>query len=533
MPRPTPFDVLILGSGAAGLVTALRLADRGISSLVVSKGRISEGSTLYAQGGISAVLDEGDSIDAHVADTLAAGAGLCNRAAVQFTVERGADAVHWLIDKGVRFTPSDTDDGFAYHLTREGGHSHRRIIHADDATGRAVEKTLMQLARAHPNIQLLAHHMAVDLIRAKDRIVGAYLLNIRSGTVDTYPAKATVLATGGASMVYLYSSNPHGATGDGIAMAWRAGCRIANMEFMQFHPTCLFHPEARNFLITEALRGEGALLLRPDGTRFMPGFDERAELAPRDIVARAIDHEMKRLGLDHVLLDTTELEPDFLRQHFPTIHARCLELRLDPTQRALPVVPAAHYTCGGVLTDLNGRTDLAGLYAVGETASTGLHGANRMASNSLLECLVFGTAAAEDLASRIQQWPTPGNLLPWDASQVRDSDEEVVVSHNWQELRRCMWDYVGIVRTTKRLERAQHRVQLLSDEVQEYYGNFHVTPDLIELRHLLTVSELIVHSAASRHESRGLHFIRDFPDTEAVAKDTVLTPDRVRIRDAA
>ena len=533
MPSPAPFDVLVLGSGAAGLVTALRLADQGVRSLVVSKGRISEGSTLYAQGGISAVLDEGDSIDAHVQDTLIAGAGLCRRDAVQFTVERGADAVHWLIDKGVRFTPSDSGDGFAYHLAQEVGHSHRRIIHADDATGRAVEKTLMQLARAHPLIQLLAHHMAVDLIRSEHRIVGAYLLDIRSGRVQTFPAKATVLATGGASMVYLYSSNPHGATGDGIAMAWRAGCRVANMEFMQFHPTCLFHPEARNFLITEALRGEGAQLLLPDGTRFMPQFDERAELAPRDIVARAIDHEMKRLGLDHVLLDTTRLDPDFLRQHFPTIHARCMELRLDPTARALPVVPAAHYTCGGVLTNLAGRTDLPGLYAVGETASTGLHGANRMASNSLLECLVFGTAAAEDLAASIHEAPAPGTLPAWDASQVGDSDEEVVVSHNWQELRRCMWDYVGIVRTTKRLERAQHRIQLLADEVQEYYGNFYVTPDLIELRHLLTVSELIVRSAASRRESRGLHWIRDYPDTLPDAVDTVLTPDRIRIRNAA
>jgi len=521
-------DVLVIGSGAGGLSCALRLAQAGMAVTVVSKGPLSGGSTLWAQGGISAVLDAEDSVEHHVHDTLVAGAGLCNEDAVRFTVERGASSVRWLMDQGVEFT-RDEDDERELHLTREGGHSHRRVVHAADATGRAVETTLSGLAASHPNIQALENTLAVDLIVDPDlhRVVGAYLLDLDVGGVRAVTARAVVLATGGANQVYLYSSNPNGASGDGIAMAWRAGCRVANMEFMQFHPTCLYHPDARNFLISEALRGEGALLRLPDedgqaGERFMPRFDARAELAPRDVVARAIDHEMKRLGLKYVLLDITHKPADFIRSHFPSIHARCLELGIDITREPIPVVPSAHFTCGGVLTDLRARTDVAGLYAVGEVACTGLHGANRLASNSLLECLVFAQAAAEDLISNLSGVPVQPDAAPWDESRVTDSDEDVVVSHNWLELRTFMWDYVGIVRTTKRLQRAQHRVDLLQQEIQEYYGNYRISADLIELRNLVTVADLIVRSALSRHESRGLHYTLDYPDTQAEAVTTVL-----------
>jgi L-aspartate oxidase len=518
-------DVLILGSGAAGLSCALRLAHAGISCQVVSKTALSSGATLWAQGGISAVLDEGDSLDAHVADTLDAGAGLCDQAAVRFTVERGPACIAWLIEQGVPFTEDESDLLRRLHLTREGGHSHRRVAHVADATGKAVETTLVALAMAHPLIQVREQCCAVDLIQDDSgRVCGAYLMDVESHAVITAAAKAVVLATGGANMVYLYSSNPSGASGDGIAMAWRAGARVANMEFMQFHPTCLFHPTARSFLITEALRGEGAVLRRPDGERFMDDFDPRAELAPRDIVARAIDHEMKRLGADHLYLDITHRSPDFIRSHFPSIHARCLELGIDITTDMIPVVPAAHYTCGGVMTDLRGQTSVEGLYAIGETACTGLHGANRMASNSLLECLVFGEAAANDIAERVSAIAKPGPLPAWDASRVTDSDEDVVISHNWQELRRFMWDYVGIVRTNKRLTRALHRVDLLQSEIDEFYGNFHISPDLIELRNLVMVAELIVRSAISRRESRGLHFTLDYPALSPRCEWTVLDP---------
>jgi L-aspartate oxidase len=517
-------DVLILGSGAAGLSCALRLAQQGHAVTVVSKGTLSGGSTLWAQGGISAVLDEDDSLEAHVRDTLAAGAGLCDEQAVRFTVGRGPACIRWLIDQGVQFTRDDEDaSGERLHLTREGGHSHRRVVHAADATGHAVETTLSSLAAAHPNITVREHCVAVDLIldAARRRVEGAYLFD--RGRVSAVAAKAIVLATGGANMVYLYSSNPNGASGDGIAMAWRAGCRIANMEFMQFHPTILYHKDSRTFLITEALRGEGALLKLPTtGERFMPRFDARAELAPRDVVARAIDHEMKRLGLDFVHLDITHKPAAFVRQHFPSIHARCLELGLDITRQPIPVVPAAHYTCGGVLTDLRGRTDVDGLYAIGEVACTGLHGANRMASNSLLECLVFAEAAAADLHSALPAIGAPGALKPWDESRVRDSDEDIVVSHNWQEVRRAMWDYVGIVRTDKRLQRAAHRVALLAHEIHEYYGNYRISADLVELRNLVVVADLIVRSAQARKESRGLHYTLDYPDTTATAQPTVL-----------
>jgi L-aspartate oxidase len=528
MPNPNvapAYSVLILGSGAAGLSCALRLAEAGVQVAVVSKSKLSSGSTLWAQGGISAVLDHEDSLENHVQDTLTAGGGLCDERAVRFTIGHGAEAIHWLVDRGVAFTRDDTDPSRPLHLTREGGHSHRRVVHADDATGRAVETTLVDLAQSHPNITVLEHRIAVDLIGDKTarRVWGVYLLDTRSGHVEALGAKAVVLATGGANQVYLYSSNPYGASGDGIAMAWRLGARVANMEFMQFHPTCLYHPESRSFLITEALRGEGAYLKIPTtGERFMARFDERLELAPRDIVARAIDHEMKRLGLKFVHLDISHQPAAFIQSHFPNIYAHCLALGLDITQQPLPVVPSAHFTCGGVMTDLHARTDVENLYAVGEVAYTGLHGANRLASNSLLECLVFAQSAAEHLLESLPTLPAPPALKPWDASRVRDSDEDVVVSHNWLELRTFMWDYVGIVRTKKRLERAQHRIELLKKEIHDYYGNYKIHPHLVELRNLVLVADLIVKSALMRQESRGLHYTLDYPKASPVAAPTIL-----------
>lgn len=520
------YDVLILGSGLAGLSVALRLADR-FSVALITKRSLSDGATNWAQGGIAAVLDPADNIDAHVADTFDAGAGLCNAQATRFVVEHGREAIEWLIAQGVPFT-RDAQGGFGYHLTREGGHSHRRIVHAADATGAAVQRTLIGRVRAHPGITVFERHIAVDLItgaklaRPELGCVGAYVLDIDNDRVVTFGARSTILATGGAGKTYLYTTNPDTATGDGVAMAWRAGCRVANMEFVQFHPTCLYHPKAKSFLISEAVRGEGGILRRSDGTRFMPDHDPRAELAPRDIVARAIDFEMKRYGSDCVFLDISHKPAAFLQEHFPNILARCLELGIDITREPIPVVPAAHYTCGGVVTDLSARTDVSGLYAVGETVCTGLHGANRLASNSLLECVVFGEAAATDINQRM-----PGEIpdLPiWDESRVTNADEEVVISHNWDELRRFMWDYVGIVRTNKRLERAQHRIRLLTREINDYYANFRVTNDLIELRNLVVTADLIVRSALRRKESRGLHYSQDYPATLAIAKDTVLRP---------
>ena len=536
MPEPIRYDtapagleVLILGSGAAGLSLALRLARQGRKVMVVSKGALSSGSTLWAQGGISAVFDEDDSLENHVRDTLTAGAGLCDEAAVRFTVERGPHCIRWLLEQGVQFTEDDSDASTAkrLHLTREGGHSHRRVVHAADATGKAVETTLVSLVMQHPNIAVRERCMVIDLIsdRVQKRALGAYLFNRETNTVEAVGAKATALCTGGANQVYLYSSNPFGASGDGIAMAWRAGARVANMEFMQFHPTTLYHTGTRNFLLTEALRGEGGYLRLPTtGERFMHRFDERLELAPRDIVARAIDHEMKRLGLKHVLLDVTHLDAEFIKAHFPNIHAHCLELGLDITAEPIPVVPSTHFTCGGVVTDLKARTDVDGLYAIGEVACTGLHGANRLASNSLLECLAFAEAAADDLLATLDARPSPPALKPWDASRVRNSDEDVVVSHNWLELRTFMWDYVGIVRTTKRLERALHRVLLLKDEIADYYGNYTISGHLIELRNLVVCAELIVQSALSRKESRGLHYTLDYPGLLPRAEPTVLAP---------
>ncbi len=520
-------DVLIIGSGAAGLTLALSLADKARVA-VLSKGAVNEGSTWFAQGGIAAVLDNKDSTDAHVLDTINAGGGLCHEESVRFTVERGQGAIQWLIDQGVSFTKQA--DGSDYHLTQEGGHSHRRIIHSADATGKAVHSTLIERVLSHNNIEIYEHHIAVDLTHQPDistrkvRCSGAYVHNKTEDRVDLFQAKAVILATGGASKVYLYSSNPDSASGDGIAMAWRAGCRIANMEFNQFHPTCLYHHKAGSFLITEALRGEGALLKLPNGERFMDKFDERAELAPRDIVARAIDHEMKRLGSDCLYLDISHKSETFISEHFPTVKARCLEFGIDITTQAIPVVPAAHYTCGGVVVNHHGQTDLDQLYAIGETSYTGLHGANRMASNSLLECIVYAQSAAEHIASTIDTISSPQPASSWDESRVTNSDEDVVISHNWEELRRFMWDYVGIVRTRKRLERAEHRIKLLKREIQEYYSNYKVANDLIELRNLATVAELIIRSAADRKESRGLHYSLDYPNQLDIPRDTILVP---------
>jgi len=524
------YDVLIIGSGAAGLTAALNLAPR-FKVAVLAKGGLSEGSTAWAQGGIAAVLEPGDTFESHVEDTMIAGAGLNDRAAVEFVVGSAPAAIARLADLGVPFNLAE--DRSSWHLTREGGHSHRRIVHVDDATGWAVQQALEKAAAAHPNIKLVPDMVAIDLVTSRHgehysgdgHVWGVYALNRKRGKVETFTARATILATGGAGRVYLFSTAPRGATGDGIAMAWRAGCRVSNMEFMQFHPTCLYDLEVKNFLITEAVRGEGGRLKIPEtGHRFMPDFDERAELAPRDVVARAIDHEIKRLGLDYVHLDVSHMPPDFVKGHFPNIHARLLELGIDITTSPIPVVPAQHYTCGGVVIDLEGRTDLPGLYAVGEVSQSGLHGANRLASNSLLECFVFGDAAALDIAGRWDDLPPPPPIRAWDESRVTDSDEEVVIKQNWTEIRRFMWNYVGIVRTTKRLERAQHRIKLLTEEIEDYYGHFRVTPDLIELRNLLQSAELIVRSALRRKESRGLHYTLDYPKTLAKAVDTVLAP---------
>ncbi|MBA3033486.1 MAG: L-aspartate oxidase [Gammaproteobacteria bacterium] len=520
------FDAIVIGSGLAGQSLALRLADTQ-RVVLVTKRMIDDSATNQAQGGIAAVLDDTDSIESHVQDTLTAGAGLCDPVATRFVVEHGHAAIDWLIEQGVPFTRSDS----GYHLTREGGHSTRRVIHVADATGASVQQTLSQKVRQHPNITVLERHIVVDLITGAklghktQRCWGAYVLDIDNERVLTLGAPNTVIASGGAGKSYLYTSNPDTATGDGIAMAWRAGCRVSNMEFIQFHPTCLHHPQAKSFLITEAMRGEGGILRLPashGGTRFMLAHDERAELAPRDIVARAIDYEMKRHGLDCVFLDMTHKGESFMRGHFPNIYARCLELGIDIAKQPIPVVPAAHYTCGGIVVDLAARTDVPGLYALGEAACTGLHGANRLASNSLLECVVFSAAAATDI---LAQKPAKLPRLPrWDESRVTDADEEIVISHNWDELRRFMWDYVGIVRTNKRLERARHRIRLLEKEITEFYSNFRVSNDLIELRNLVQTAHLIVECALKRKESRGLHFSRDYPETLPRARNTILKP---------
>ena len=523
-------DVLIIGSGLAGLTAALKLADHK-KVLIVSKREVLDSSSQWAQGGVAAVMSDEDSIESHAKDTEFVGGGLTDPNVANFVASHGKEAIQWLIDLDVPFSRDETTHQF--HLTKEGGHSHRRVVHANDATGKAIQKTLSDKVKSHPNITILENHIAVDLITEKkslkvdkiksNRCLGAYVLNNKTGKVVTVASFETILAAGGASKVYLYTTNPDVSTGDGVAMAWRAGCRVANMEFIQFHPTCLYHPKAKSFLISEIVRGEGGLLKLPDGSRFMDEYDERGELASRDIVARAIDFEMKKRGIDCVYLDISHKSPDFIRSHFPTIYARCLALGIDITKEWIPVVPAAHYSCGGVMTDLSGQTDLAHLYAIGETAYTGLHGANRLASNSLLECLVFGDAVAKHiLHSKVDS--STFDLPYWDESRVTDADEEILITHTWNELRRFMWNYVGIVRTNKRLSRALHRIHMLRDEVHEFYTNFKVSHNLIELRNLLQVAELIVESAIARHESRGLHFSRDYPKQLKVAKPTILKP---------
>tara|TARA_R110000772_G_scaffold140286_3_gene249468 strand:- start:384 stop:2036 length:1653 start_codon:yes stop_codon:yes gene_type:complete len=535
-------DVLVIGGGAAGLSLALKIAEF-TKVTILSKSSLQQGSTYYAQGGIAAVLDTKDSESSHVEDTLQAGAGLCHKDIVEYAVSRGPECIEWLMQQGVAFsrneysgeTKSENPDAYSlfsdFHLTQEGGHSHRRVIHAADATGKAIFKSLSKQVLANPNITVLTNTVAIDLITSgklgekENRCIGAYILDESSGAISTYIARFVVLATGGASKAYLYTSNPDGASGDGIAMAWRAGCRAANMEFNQFHPTCLYHPHAKSFLISEALRGEGGLLRLPNGYRFMPDYDARAELAPRDIVARAIDSEMKRLGCNCVYLDITHKSPEFILEHFPSIHKKCLKFGIDICTQQIPVVPAAHYSCGGVLVDKNGKTDVTNLYAIGETSFTGLHGANRMASNSLLECFVFAFSAAENIRQKLASTELFKDIPPWDESQVTDSDEDVVIAHNWDEIRRLMWDYVGIVRTDKRLQRANNRIKLLRKEIHEYYSNYRINTHLLELRNLALVAELIINSAIARKESRGLHFTLDYPEQLEHPTDTILIPD--------
>ena len=529
-------DVLVIGSGAAGLSLAISLASNNIKVIVISKAQMNAGSTNYAQGGIAGVFntaDDNDSVAEHVEDTLIAGAGMCDKSAVEFTLKNAHDSIEWLIEQGVPFDTREDErkaEQSPYHLHREGGHSHRRIFHAADHTGHTIQDTLNKVVMQTPNIEVLTDTHAIDLITTRklglagNRVLGAYVYNTKNDTVETVKAKFTALCTGGASKVYQYTCNPEVSSGDGIAMAWRAGCRVANMEFNQFHPTTLFNQNDRNFLLTEALRGEGALLKRPDGTRFMPDYDERGELAPRDIVARAIDHEMKKLGVDCMYLDISHKSADFITRHFPTIYERCLKIGIDMTKEPIPVVPAAHFTCGGVMVDCRGRTDIDCLYAVGEVSYTGLHGANRLASNSLLECVVYGHAAAKDIIARMPLAISVPDLPAWDESQVTDADEEVVIQHNWHELRLMMWDYVGIVRTGKRLERAMHRIKLLNDEVHEFYSNFRVSKNLLELRNLLQVAELIVKCSMARKNSVGLHYNVDHPEAPKDSKPTILSP---------
>ncbi len=530
--RSFDHDVLIIGSGGAGLSLALQLP-QSTRIAVLSKFDLQHCNTYNAQGGISAVLESEDTLESHIQDTIIAGAGLCKRNIVELVVSHGKQCVEWLIDQGVEFTEEETQEGHSQlHLTREGGHSHRRVVHSADATGKAIIHTLDQRIREAENIDLFEYYNAVDLIHStssnnQQQISGAYVLDIKADRVVALRARSVVLATGGSSRVYLYTSNPDVATGDGIALAWRAGCRVANMEFNQFHPTCLYHPQARSFLISEALRGEGGKLILPDGSRFMEKFDSRKELAPRDIVARAIDYEIKRLGIDCVYLDISYKPEEFITSHFPTIYKTCLEYNIDITKQPIPVVPAAHYTCGGIVTDIKGRTDIEGLYAIGEVTCTGLHGANRMASNSLLECQVFARQVRDDIIKTNPHRPPPPQVPEWDESRVTNSDEEVVISHNWHQLRRFMWDYVGIVRTDKRLARAKRRVEMLKQEIHEYYGHFKISSDLLELRNLVTVADLVITSAMQRKESRGLHYTLDYPETdENQAKDTVLTPNQ-------
>lgn len=534
-------DFLVIGSGIAGTFFALKAAEFG-DVVVVTKRERSMSSTREAQGGIASVFSKDDSFEEHVKDTLYAGAGICHRDVVEMVVKEGPERVRELIEIGVRFTKKVKDENnVEYDLTREGGHSRRRILHADDFTGQEIERALLAAAEKKNNIHFYEYHSAIDLITAGkflkkkppegfiDECLGAYVLDVKTGEIKSFFAKSTILATGGGGKVYLYTSNPDIATCDGVAMAYRAGCRIANMEFVQFHPTCLYHPQAKSFLISEAVRGEGGILRLKDGTPFMEKYHHLKDLAPRDIVARAIDAELKRTGDDCVYLDVTHLDPGFVKKRFPNIYKRCLEFGIDMTKEPIPVVPAAHYMCGGVMTDMSGRTDIKNLYAIGETACTGLHGANRLASNSLLEAVVFAHRAALDCAEKSEDEviAMSRDIPNWDNMGATDSDEIVVVSHNWDEIRRLMWNYVGIVRSNKRLERALRRLQILQQEINEYYWRFLVTSDLIELRNIADVGEIIVRSAMQRKESRGLHYTIDYPerDDKNFLKDTIIQKD--------
>ena len=518
-------DILVIGSGIAGLSIALKMA-KTQTITILAKGSLNEGSTNYAQGGIAGVLDPFDSVAAHIEDTQNAGAGLCDPKAVAIVASHATETIQELIELGVPFS-KESDKDSAFHLTQEGGHSHRRVIHAADHTGQTVLETLIARVKEHPNITLLPNHMTIDLVRNKkrNRCIGAYALNQEENSICAISSLYTVLATGGASKAYLYTSNPDTSTGDGIAMAWRAGCKVGNMEFNQFHPTCLFHPKDRSFLISEAVRGEGGILRLPDGKAFMHQYDERADLAPRDIVARAIDQEMKKHGIDCVYLDISHKPVNFIQKHFPTIYQRCLQVGIDITKEQIPVVPAAHYTCGGVVTDLEGKTSLDGLYAIGETAYTGLHGANRLASNSLAEGLVFAKMAHKSIAQALANDHIENEYVrPWDTTGITDPKEKVLVSHDWDELRRVMWDYVGIVRTNTRLQRAKQRVKNLHKEVHEYYRQHSLHRDLLELRNLVQVAELMIISAQKRKESRGLHYNLDYPHLHKKPKATILKP---------
>lgn len=522
------FDTIVIGSGLAGLSAALELANNGQKVALLTKKTLTTCNSYYAQGGIAAALDKNDSISSHIQDTLVAGAGLCDTKIVSYVIENSHSAIEWLVNLGIKFDV-DANNNTGYHLAKEGGHSCRRILHVADATGATIINTLIQLITRHTNIHIFENHVAIDLITGakfalnNNQCYGVYALNRQTSQIIAFAANNTVLAAGGAGKVYLYTTNPDVATGDAIAMAYRASCRVANMEFIQFHPTCLYHAEAKSFLISEALRGEGGILKLPNGRPFMQDYDERLELAPRDIVARAIDYEIKRYGIDHVYLDISHKPASFIKERFPNIYRMCKKLGIDITTQMIPVVPAVHFTCGGIMTNQAGQTDIAGLYAIGECAHTGLHGANRLASNSLLECLVMSkSATANILKHNVTSSPLTLSLPPWDESLVCNNDEEIIIAHNWDELRRTMWDYVGIVRTNKRLERALHRINLLRDEINEYYANFKLSADLIELRNLVLNAELIVKSAMQRHESRGLHFSRDYPHTSAEIKNTVL-----------
>lgn len=520
------FDTIIVGSGLAGLNVALRLANLNQKVLIITKKNMSECNSYYAQGGIAAVVAENDSVEYHINDTMIAGAYLSNEESVRAILSKSSLVIDWLVSQGVEFTLEDNSNNF--HLTKEGGHSYRRILHVDDATGAEIVNKLIQKINNHPNILVLENHIAVDLILGSklglddNQCYGIYALDTVKNKVYTFGANQVVLATGGAGKVYLYTTNPDVATGDGIAIAYRAGCEIVDMEFIQFHPTCLYHEKAKSFLISEAVRGEGGILKLANGYRFMQDHDQRLELAPRDIVARAIDYEMKKHGLDCVYLDISYKSSDFIKSHFPNIYAKCLSLGIDITKEPIPVVPAAHYSCGGIKTDLDGNTNIVGLYAVGECAYTGLHGANRLASNSLLECLVIGDNLCNDIIIKQIKNNVKLSLPLWDESQVIDSDEEVVISHNWDEIRRAMWDYVGIVRTNKRLERALHRIELLKKEIDEYYANFKLSLNLLELRNINCVAELIIKSAMMRKESRGLHYSKDYPKMDLLVEHSIL-----------